>query len=791
MEPGQALRAAELSRRCDAAQFTFETTAELEELDTIPGQERAIDAIHFASSMPVDGHNLYVQGRPGTGRHSFVLRYLRGRARDEQPGSDWVYVNRFDAPRRPRCLEVPAGRGEELRVDVEHLIEDGRTAIPAAFQSEDFQTRRAAIEEEFSEQQEKALQEVQDKAKERGIGIMQTPTGFAFAPLKDDKPIEPEDFKKLSDEEQERIQAETEEVGKELRQVMQALPRRMRTLRDRIRELEREVSMFAVGGLIDDLLQKYEQLPDVVEHLKRMQTDIVDNVELFLASEKKEGPPDADLGPLGKPTSPAIRRYGVNVVVHQEDEGAPVVFEDSPTMASLIGKIEHRTQFGALVTDFQLIEAGALHRANGGYLVLDARKVLARPHAWEALKRALKSEEVRIQSLGEVLSLVSTVTLEPEPIPLRVKVVLVGDHLLYYLLQAYDPEFSDLFKVTADFDDRMDRTPETELQLAQMIGALARREHLAPLDRGGVARVIEQCARDAGDSEKLSARIRLAADITREAHFHAKQADRDVIGAEDVQAAIDARVHRAGRVRDRLQEQILRGTVLIDTEGEKAGQVNGLAVMQLGELPFGRPSRITARVTLGAGKVIDIEREAETGGPSHSKGVLILSGYLRSLVVDRPLSLHASLVFEQSYGGIDGDSASAAELCALLSVLADAPIQQSLAITGSVNQHGDIQAIGGVNEKIEGFFDICASRGLTGEQGVLIPAANVKHLMLRQDVVDAAAAGRFHVYAMNTVDECLARLTGLPAEELSERVRARLVELSDQRKAYGAKDEKK
>jgi lon-related putative ATP-dependent protease len=517
---------------------------------------------------------------------------------------------------------------------------------------------------------------------------------------------------------------------------------------------------------------------------------------------------------VGAGDGSVLKRYRVNVLVdHSASTGAPVVYEDHPTYQNLVGRVEHVSHLGALVTDFTLVQAGALHRANGGSLVLDARDVLLQPFAWEGLKRAIRSREVRIESLGQALSLISTVSLEPEPIPLDLKVALVGDRLLYYLLCEYDPDFLELFKVQADFEEEIDRSHETDMLYARLIGTLARKEGLRPLDRGAVARVIEQAARIAGDAEKVSTHMRSVSDLIREADHWAGNTGKDRLTADDVQRAIDGRIRRAGRLRERVQEQIRRGSILIDTEGVHAAQVNGLSVMQLGELAFGFPTRITARVRLGRGDVVDIEREVELGGPIHSKGVLILAGFLGGrFAADRPLTLHASLVFEQSYSGVEGDSASLAELCALLSALSGLPIRQGIAITGSVNQLGAVQPIGGVNEKIEGFFDVCAARGLSGEQGVVIPAENRKNLMLRRDVVAAVEAGRFHVHAVESADEAIELLTGREAGELGEAgepgedgepgeggayppdsvnglVEARLIALAERAREYGQQGE--
>jgi lon-related putative ATP-dependent protease len=759
-----------LYHRCDPDGFTFETTAELEDFKNMLGQDRAVEAIRFGVAVEHDGYNLFILGPPGTGRHSFVQQFLSQKAADKPTPSDWCYVNNFEQPRQPKAIELPAGKACQFRADIRQLIEEAYSAIPAAFESENYRTRRQTIEQAVKQQQQEAFETVRQHALERGLDIVETATGFLFVPIRKGKAIPPEDYKKLTDKERERLDQETESLEKELRQMLQAIPRQVRQVHQQLEQLKRDVVLFAIGNLIQDLINQYQPFPQVVDYLKNLQDDMLDNIDLFLNPDKEQGQPlmqllaasgmDGDL-----PVSSEMRRYSVNVLVdHSKTTGAPIIYEDSPTYPDIIGRIEHISQIGTLVTDFTLIRPGALHRANGGYLILDAHKVLTQPFTWEALKRVLKSREIRIKSLAEDYSLISTVSLEPEPIPLQVKLVLIGDRLLYYLLQAYDPEFSELFKVPADFEDRMERSRDNVQHLAQLVGTLARRDNLMPLDRSGVARVVEASARLAGDAERLSAQIRKIADIVREAHYWAKERQKTVIDAGAVQQAIDHQIHRASRIRDQLQQEILRNTILIDTAGTQIGQINGLAVFQLGEYAFAHPSRITARLSLGVGKVIDIEREVELGGPIHSKGVLILSSFLAAhYVTDQPLSLSASLVFEQSYAGIDGDSASAAELCALLSALAELPIKQSFAVTGSVNQYGQIQAIGAVNDKIEGFFDICQARGLQGDQGVLIPASNIKHLMLRRDVVEAVAAGQFHIYPMETIDQCLEILMGLAA----------------------------
>jgi lon-related putative ATP-dependent protease len=797
LEPGKPLPPRWLYRRCDPAGFDFQSTAELHELDDIPGQARAVEAIEFATEIGVDGHNIYVLGPAGSGRHALVRRLLEKKAAEREIPVDWCYVSNFEDPRKPKALALPPGRSQDLRADVEHVIQDAQTAIPAAFEGEDFQAQREAITEEFKDAQESAFKQIEDEAKTHGIDVIQTPTGIAFIPVREGEAVSSEDFKKLPKDEQKQFHQDIEKLTLQLQQVMRTMPKRARGMRQKMRQLERDVAGLAVAGLVEELAQKYSDISPVVEHLQNMQADIVENVGLFLQPPDGQGLPAQIQQVMESKESAAMRRYAVNVLVdHGNLEGAPVVFEDKPSFVELIGRIEHESEYGSLITNFSLIRPGALHRANGGYLVIDAARLFSYPLAWDGLKRALKSRELAIRSLADDIGLVSTVSLEPEPIPLDLKVILIGERIYYYLLERYDPEFSELFKVPADFEDQMDRSDENIENMARWLASIIRKEKLRQLDRGGIARLMEESARHLGDSERLSSDIERLADLVREAHYWAGKSGKSLIGATDVQKAIDSRIRRSSRIRDRMQEELLRETFLIETSGSRIGQVNGLAVLQMGDLAFGRPQRITASVKLGSGEVIDIEREVKLGGPLHSKGVLILSGFLGShYLSDVPLSLSASLVFEQSYGGVDGDSASAAELCVLASALAEVPIRQSLAITGSIDQHGRVQAIGGVNEKIEGFFDICAQRGLNGEQGVIIPVANVKHLMLRSDVVAAVEAGQFQVYPVAHVDEAITLLTGkkagnkgskgeFPGGSVNRKIRARLLEFAEKRRAF-------
>jgi len=762
------LSPAELRRRCDPRGFPFETTAELQEIPLGLGQERAVEAVRFGIGIQREGFNLYALGPPGMGKHSFVRSFLEERAAAQPTPDDWCYVARFEDPIRPRALRLPPGRAVALKADVARLVDELKLAIPAAFESEDYRNRRKTLETRFGERSEKAFAEIERRAREHGIAVVRTPVGIALAPTREGQVMEPDDFQKLPEAEQQRFRAEMSALQEEIQRVVSAVPQETRRQREALRELDREVASFAVGQLLEELRARYAELPQVLDHLDALRQDLIENLEAFLPGKGEAAEAvAAALAPKRAAEKRPFRRYDVNALVARDAErGAPIVYEDHPTVSNLVGRVEHQSEFGSLVTDFTLIRPGALHRANGGYLVIDARRLLQQPYAWEELKRTLRARQIRIESLAQALSLVSTVSLEPEPIPLETKVVLVGERHLYYLLAQLDPEFSELFKVAADFEDAVDRDGEGEQTFARFLATVARREGLRPLDREAVAGTVEQAARLTGTSYKLTVHLDSIRDLLQEADHHAGVENADRIGGGHVSSAIEAQIRRADRVRERSQEEIQRGTVLIDTSGARVGQVNGLSVLQLGAFSFGRPSRITARVRLGSGQLVDIEREVELGGPIHSKGVLILAGFLGAhFAREHPLSLHASLVFEQSYGGIEGDSASCAELYALLSAIAEVPLSQSVAVTGSVNQLGQVQPIGGVNEKIEGFFDVCRRAGFTGGQGVLIPETNVKHLMLRADVLDAVARGRFHVWSMQTVDEGLELLTGMPAGE--------------------------
>ena len=788
-----------LCRRTDPARLPFDTTAVLEPLPGPLGQERASEAVRFGAAVRRDGYHVFALGPTGVGKRRLVERLLRERAAGEPVPPDWCYLHDFEDPQRPRAVELPPGTGARFRRDMEALVEELKAAVPAAFESEEYRTRLQVLHKQLSEEREKLMAELSRKAEARGIGLVRTPVGLAVAPVRGGEVLEPDAFHKLPAPEQQRIQKDLEELQGELARLVRSFPEQERRHREQVKEMNREVALHAVGHLLDEQRARYAGLAPIQAHLDAVQKDVIENVHEFLGAAEGGGEGAAAQVRRLFTETPAFRRYQVNVLVDRTGlQGAPLVLEDLPTHAALTGRIDHQVHFGAMVTDFTLLRAGALHRANGGYLVLDARRLLGQPFAWEELKRALRSRLLRIEGPERRFGFGGGSALEPCPIPLDVKVVLLGDRLLHHLLSELDPEFLSLFKVPADFDDDVPRDPASELRLARVAARLCGDEKLRPLDRGGVARLVEESSRWSGDGGKLSALEDELADLLRECDHVAGAAGRAVATAADVAAAVEARRRRTDRVRRRMLEAIADGTVLIDTAGAQVGQVNGLSVLAFGRDAFGRPSRITARVRLGRGEVVDIEREVELGGPIHSKGVLILSSYLGSTFAgDRPFSLSASLVFEQSYGGVEGDSASSAELYALLSALAELPVRQGLAVTGSVNQLGRVQAIGGVNEKVEGFFEVCRERGLDGEQGVLIPASNVRHLALREEVLEAARAGRFHVWPVETVEQGIELLTGVPfgvrgadgrfaGGTVAARVSARLEALAAAARAFAA-----
>ena len=761
----KALDAKALYQSCDLKQFDFKTTAELEPLDQPLGQDRALEAIEFGVEIEQQGFNLFLIGDPGFGKHDLVRQILSRHAQNADQPSDWCYVNNFTNPQKPRLLKLPAGMGQQLRQDMESLVEDLLTSLPSSFQSEEYRNRRQEIEEELQNRQDEAFRKLDREAEEKGIIIMRTPGGYTMGPMVDGRPLDPQEYAQLPDREKERIEKLIADLQQELQDIIRDMPLVQREHHQRIKALNEEITQHTVEQLIAWIENTYHDQPEVMEYLEAVQQSAIKDADAFLPSEHGRENDNIASRVAG------FHAYSINVIVDNTDNtGAPVVFEDHPTYQNLIGRVEYVSQMGTLITDFTLIKPGALHRANGGYLIMDARKLLTHGFAWEGLKRALKSREIKIQSLEQMLSLANTVSLEPESIPLDVKVILTGEARLYYLLQALDHEFGQLFKVSADFARTTRRDSKTVQGYARMIASVQQDCAARPLEKSSVGRLIEEASRAADDAEKLSLHLDDMRDLLSEANYWAGKNRHKLIQVEDIEQAIEKQEHRQDRYRELMQEQVLRGIKMIDTDGVRIAQVNALSVLQTGRYRFGQASRITATARLGRAGVVDIEREAKLGGEIHSKGVMILSSYLaHHYAANQPLPLAASLAFEQSYGTVDGDSASAAELCVLLSALGEIPLLQSLAVTGSINQLGEVQAVGGVNEKIEGFFEVCASRGLTGDQGVVIPAANQVHLMLRKNVREAVANGDFSIYPVRHVTEVMQLLSGMPPGNLDDK----------------------
>ncbi len=765
--PATLLALKDLQVCCDPTVLTFKDTSALEPLPGLIGQDRALGAIRLAASMAQADFNLFVLGPDGAGRHSAVQSLLKTEAASRQVPPDWIYVNDFENPDRPKAVAMPPGTARPLQKAMEGLVDDLANDIPALFESEQYQSRRGTIEQHLAARKQAGFEKVLEKARERGVTILRTPMGFAIAGVRNGEVIKADDFAGLPEADRKAIEDGVAATEKDLEKYMKSIPRLDKEHRSSVAQLNAEMAEQAVDDSLEDVARAFDKIEAIKLYLVALRADLINNAEMFLreGNGRQQGP-----FPVARAhfhDQPAFHRYAVNVMVSNDpgaSTGAPIITEPLPSLSNLIGKVDHISTMGTLVTDFTLIRPGALHRANGGFLILDAMRVLTEPLAWEALKRSLEMRAIRISSAAEMLSLISTASLEPEPIPLQVRVVLVGDAMLHLLLSLYDPDFGRLFKVGADFSHDMPRTAESVGLFARMVAGACQRDGLLPVSNDGVAALVDAATRAADDQNRMSLRIGALWGLLHEANYLTSAAGKSVIDASQIAAARAAAEHRADRVRERLQDLIREGTLIVSTSGSEVGQVNGLTVTSSGLFSFGLPVRITARVRMGTGKVIDIEREVKMGGPIHSKGVLILSSYLAThYAADVPLSLWASLVFEQTYGGVEGDSASVAELCALLSALAGIPISQSYAVTGSINQMGEVQPIGGVNEKVEGFFDTCRAAGLTGQQGVLIPRRNVRNLVLRPDVIEAVEKGQFRIHAISHVDEAIEVLTGLPA----------------------------
>jgi predicted ATP-dependent protease len=748
------LSATDLFFSCNPTTLGFQTTDDLPDLEFVIGQPRAIRALELGSEVIGSGYNVFVLGQPGSGRTTLSIEYLQRKTSAGKVPDDWCYVNNFTNPHQPRALRLPPGCANEIRKDLQDLVTFCNKEIQRAFESEEYIHEKDRIVNDVKKNQEGEFLRLQEHVEKYKFIVMRTPVGIVLVPALDGKPIKPEDIEALSPDQRTKLEQLHARLSEEVEKTINHIREMARLAAEQLNQLNKSTALFVLKPSIDSLKEKFQAIPGVTAHLEAVQEDIAINAGQFRPSDGEESnPPDMQQW---------IKRYEVNVLVdNSETHGNPVVLESHPAYHNLLGRIEHEFIMGATRTDFTMIRPGALHRANGGYLVLPARDLLITPYAWDGLKRALKDGCIRVSELASELSLVSTVTLEPEPIPLEMKIILVGTPTIYHLLRAYDEDFAKLFKVRAEFTSVMDRSTETEHDYGLFVKSVVLDHQLPPFDASAIARIIEQSARMAEDQHKLSTRFGKISDLVRESAYWAKKDNLQSINAAMVQRSIDEAVFRSNLVEERIQEMISQGTLIIDLKGMRIGQINALSVMLVGDYAFGRPSKLTATVLPGRAGIVDIERQANLGGPLHTKGVLILSGFLGGrFAKNKPLNLSASLTFEQSYDEVEGDSASAAELLALLSAIAQVPLRQDRAITGSVNQCGQIQAIGGVNEKIEGFFETCKAAGLTGEQGVVIPLTNQRNLMLNREVIKAVTDGKFHIWGVSNIDEALSILTG-------------------------------
>ena len=774
------LTSEQLYRKCDAAKFDFTTTADLEERLSALGQDRAICAVELGINIKSRGYNLFCLGPEGTGKTSLVKRILEKEGKQRPTPDDWAYVYNFDEPHKPIAVNFPAGAAAGFAKDMEEFAYAMEHDLPEAVKNELYEEQLSVIREKYQEKRNDYVKVLQKKAKGKKVSLLHMPMGVVVAPMKNGEIISPDVFDTLSDDEKNEIMADLNAMQEEIAQHQDDAPGWEEKQTEEIKKLQEKLVKDAIKKPINDIKQKYRGNKKVAEYLKAVQNYILENIPSFVPNYDQDSKPQTEEEPMAgllsqlknQQEEDKYSKFKVNVVVKNvPDSGAPIVLLDHPTQGNLVGKVERIQQFGALITDFTLIKGGALHRANGGFLLIDARKLLLQPYSWDSLKRALASKEIKIEAPSEDTSF-STISLDPQPIPLDVKVVMTGDAELYDLLSERDPDFSDYFKVEADFGMIIDRTDENEVEYAKLIGSLTKKKNLRSLNKQAVARVIEYSSRLADDSEKLTAHVSSIGDLLKEADYWARKSKASQIGKNHVDQAIKSQIYRSDRVNRAMLEQIDKGTILLDVKGERVGQINGLVVYNFTRNSFGKPTRITTQVRLGRGEFINIEREVAMSGPIHSKGVLILQALIANRFAKRsPLSLSASIVCEQSYGGVDGDSASSTEYYCMLSAIANLPIKQSLAVTGSINQFGEIQPIGGVNEKIEGFFEVCKYNGLTGKQGVIVPRTNVVNLMLREDVLEAVENGQFSIYAIDDVDDGIELLTGIPAGKADKRGR--------------------
>ncbi len=785
------LSVAKLRRHCDPKTLKFKSTKELPELQGVIGQKRALGALTFGVNIKDNGYHIYAVGPASTGKTTIIRKFLEQEAKNKPVPCDWLYVNNFDDHDKPQVLQIPAGKGKEFKDDMDQFVEELQTEVPQAFEGKEYEKEQERIEQEFQQRSKVLFEKLAEKAEKRGFKLIQTAQGIAAFPIIDDKVVTPDQEMTISDEEREKIEKHQAKLQEEMRNTLRQIEQLQKKGKELIKELDQRIVSFVIDRFINELKEKYHKHKAVIELLKEARSSLLKNTQTFKQMRQTEQDPKMKGSPFAA-QEPTFDEYRVNLVIdNSKTKGVPVIFEKNPIGPNLIGRIEQQGWFGTLVTNFSMIKSGSLHRANGGYLIIEALSLLTKPYAWHILKRALKNEEVMIESMGEFFGAFMTRTLEPEPIPLSIKVILIGDPSLFYLLYNLDPEFKELFKVKSDFEPHMEWNQPTVEQYAQFIATVCREEDLSHFAPSGVAKVVEHGARLVTHQQKLSTRFGDIVDLLRQASYWAKQSKHTLVQAEDVNKALEEKIYRSNRISEQLDEMMQEGTILIDLKDKVVGQINGLAVMSLEDYSFGKPSRITARTFVGSGGMVNIDREVKLGGPIHNKATMILAGYFGGkYAAKEQVSFSATITFEQTYDGVEGDSASCAEMYALLSSLADIPLRQDIAVTGSVNQHGDVQPIGGANEKIEGFFGICKLLGLTGTQGVIIPHQNVKHLMLHEEVVAAVKAGKFHIYPVSNIEEGIEILTGKSIKTIDTAVKKKLKLLTDAAQENGKSKKK-
>jgi lon-related putative ATP-dependent protease len=765
-----------------AEQLDFDTTEELSAIDEeIIGQNRAADSLDFGMRVDKNGYNIFMVGESGTGKSTYAKNMTEEKAAEMEQPKDILYVFNFSEPEEPRVMRVPAGMGNDLKNDMDKIIEELQEEIPRAFEGEEYEKERKEILNEYQPKSNKLMQEFESSAKERGFLLQNTSQGLVPVPIDEDgEPISREDFQEMDEDKKEEIRNESQKIQNEISQVMREIRSIKEKAQDELSALEKKIGISIVQPIICHLKNQYEDCEEIADYLEEVQDDIVDNIDRF-RNENDNNQQNPFLAMQQNDDGSFFVRYQINIFVNNsKTDGAPVIYEKNPTYYNLFGKIEGKSQFGTITTNFTMIRSGSLHRANGGFLIVHAKDLLTNPFCWDTLKRALINQEITVENIGEQYRSVPIITLKPEAVELDLKIIMIGSPYIYYLLYNYDDEFSELFKIKADFDTEMTRNKENIAKFADFISSVIKRDQLKEFSSGAVAAMIDFSSRLTGDREKLSTKFNEIIEILYESDVWADSYGEEVVSASSVKKAIDEKEMRSNLLEEKIQEQIDRDHLLLDVSGQEVGQINGLSVYQAGNYSFGRPARITARSYLGKEGVINIEREAKMSGRIHSKGVMILTGYLGGKYAQKtPLSLTASIAFEQSYGGVDGDSATCAEVVALLSSLSGMPIRQDIAITGSMNQKGVIQPIGGVNEKIEGFFKVCQAKGLTGEQGVIIPQRNLDNLMLEEEVIAAVENKEFNLYSIEEIDQALEIMLGEEAEKVHSAVQEKLKEYAE------------